>query len=31
MMEPLHTPLKDGFRNDDSQTAIWVYLKRQLK
>ena len=30
-VEPLHTWLKDIFRNPNSQTAIWMYLKRQLK
>ena len=31
MAEPLHTSLKDIFRNFSTQTAISVYLKGQLK
>ena len=31
IMEPHQNWSKDIFRNLGSQTAVWVYLKRQLK
>ena len=31
IVEPLHTLLKDIFRNLSTQTEVWVFLKRQLK